>query len=150
VFKTAWNVIRTARRFIFSSKRDIHVQAAKGNVENIVDLLDDDPELVNLVDKMDFGTPLHWAAVYGQLRACKLLITRGANLEIVDDCGQTPLWWAIRSGEFEVVRLLLARGADPNMKDQEGHVALQHAQKYGQKKIAALLRKHATNNSKGD
>jgi ankyrin repeat protein len=144
MFKTAWNVLRTAKRFIFMSKQDIHVQAAKGNVDNVVTLLDEDPKLVNLVDKMDYGTPLHWAAIYGQVSTCKVLIAGGANLEAVDDCGQTPLWWAIRTGEYEVVRFLLARGADPNMKDQEGRTALQHAEKHGQKKIAALLRKHST------
>src|SRR5438034_11788891 len=109
MFKTAWNVLRTAKRWIFSSKRDIHVQAAK---DDVVALLDDDPKLVTLVDPMDFGTPLHWAAIYGQVSSCKTLITRGADLEAMDDCGHTPLWWAISSGEFEVVRLLLARGAN--------------------------------------
>ncbi len=148
MFKTAWNVLRTAKRFMFSSKQDIHVQAAKGNVDNVVALLDDDPKLVNLVDPMDFGTPLHWAAIYGQVASCKTLIARGADLEIVDDCGQTPLFWAIRSGEFEAVRLLLARRANTNMKDQEGHTPLEHAEKHGQKKIAALLRKHASDKPK--
>jgi ankyrin repeat protein len=145
---TAWNLLRTMKRWIFSSKKDIHVQAAKGNVENVAALLDDDPELVNLVDKMDYGTPLHWAAIYGQVPSCKMLISRGANLDAVDDIGQPPLWWAISGGEFEVVRLLLARGANANMKDQEGHTALQHAEKKSQDKIAALLRKHATRKPK--
>src|SRR5579864_1788718 len=72
---TAWNLLRTMKRWIFSSKKDIHVQAAKGNVENVAALLDDDPELVNLVDKMDYGTPLHWAAIYGQVPSCKMLIS---------------------------------------------------------------------------
>src|SRR5262249_31604108 len=118
-----------------------HVQAAKGNVDNVVALLDDDPKLVNLVDPMDFGTPLHWAAIYGQVSSCKTLIARGADLEAADDCGHTPLWWAISGGELDVVRLLLARGANANMKDQEGHTPLDHAEKHGQKKIATLLRK---------
>ena len=81
MFKTAWNVLRTAKRWIFSSKRDIHVQAAK---DNVVALLDDDPKLVTLVDPMDFGTPLHWAAIYGQVSSCKTLITRGADLEAME------------------------------------------------------------------
>lgn len=143
MFKTMFNVFRTSRRFIFPSKKDIHVHSAKGNVENILELLDDDPRMVNLVDQMDFGTPLHWAAIYGQVPSCKTLISKGADLEAGDDEGHTPLWWAISGGELEVVRLLLAGGANVNAKDPKGQTPLDHAKEKGQKKIAALLRKQA-------
>jgi ankyrin repeat protein len=143
MFKTIFNVFRTSRRFLFYSKKDIHVQAAKGNVENIVELLEDDPKLVDLVDPMDFGTPLHWAAIYGQVQSCKTLISKGGDLEAVDDEGHTPLWWAVSGGESEVVRLLLARGANPNIKDSKGQTLLNYAKKKGDKKITALLRKQA-------
>jgi ankyrin repeat protein len=144
MFKTIINVFRTSRRFFFTSEKDIHVYAAKGNVEKILELLEDDPTLVNLVDKMDFGTPLHWAAVYGQAECCKVLISNGADLELVDDEGKTPLWWAINGGELEVCRLLLARGANANVKNSKGQTPLVYAKRNNQKEIAALLRKHGS------
>src|SRR5258708_21751310 len=115
MFQAILNTFRTMRRFASPSQDDIHVHAAKGNLDKLLELLDEDPKLVNLVDPMDFGTPLHWAAMYGQLESCKLLLSRGADLSLVDDCKYTPLWWALRGGEVEAIQLLLKHGADPQV-----------------------------------
>jgi ankyrin repeat protein len=134
---------------MFTKREDIHVQAAKGNVDTLIALLKERPKRVNLVDKMDYGTPLHWAAMYGQVESCETLISRGAKLDAVDDCGHTPLWWAISGGEVDVVRRLIARGADINTADAEGRTPLQHAVKRGHKEIAAILRKRGAKNGNG-
>src|SRR5437588_7260509 len=121
-----WNVLRTTRRFLFS-RDDIHVLAAKGKTAELEALLDENPQLVNLVDKMDYGTPLHWAAVYGQLESCQILLARDADVDVPDDCGGTALFWAISGGEAEVVRLLLAHGASLAHRNSDGRTPLEHA-----------------------
>src|SRR5207249_10340548 len=118
-FGTVWNVVRTARRFMFS-KGDVHVLAAKGRVEELEALLEEKPKLVKLVDQMDYGTPLHWAAVYGQVEACQVLLDRGADVTAVDDCDATPLFWAISTGEIDAVRLLLEHGSSLEQKNSDG------------------------------
>jgi ankyrin repeat protein len=142
MFRTIFNTFRTMRRFASPSKDDIHVHAAKGNVDHLIALLDRKPKMVNRVDQMDFGTPLHWAAIYGQVESCKVLISRGADLGLVDDCEQTPLWWAIKGGELQVIRFLLKSGADANVKDSKGNTPLQYAVRKGKDQIVAALKKY--------
>jgi ankyrin repeat protein len=142
LFRTLWYIVLSTRRFMFS-KGDIHALAAKGKVQEVEALLNERPKLVNLVDKMDYGTPLHWAAVYGQEEACRLLLDRGADVNAVDDCDDTPLFWSIASGERKIVRLLLDNGASLELTNSEGRTPLQHAVYKDQEKIAALLRKRA-------
>jgi ankyrin repeat protein len=144
---TTLNLLRTMRRWIFS-RDDIHVEAAKGNLENLQCLLTKNPELVNLIDKMDYGTPLHWAAIYGQAESCKLLLERGADLKLVDDLGYSPLRWAIDGGEPGIVELLIAHGADVNQKDQEGLTPLDVALRKKQDESAAILRDHGAKESR--
>jgi ankyrin repeat protein len=144
---TTLNLFRTMRRWILS-KDDIHVEAAKGNLENLQSLLTKNPELVNLVDKMDYGTPLHWAAIYGQAESCKLLLERGADLKLVDDLGYSPLRWAIDGGEPGIVELLIAHGADVNQRDQEGLTPLDVALRKKQDESAAILREHGAKESR--
>jgi ankyrin repeat protein len=124
------------------SKDDIHVEAAKGNLETLRSLLTRNPDLVNLIDKMDYGSPLHWAAIYGQAESCKLLLEHGADLKLIDDLGYSPLRWAIDGGETGIVALLIAHGADVNEKDQEGRTPLDVALRKKKDDIAALLRDH--------
>ena len=104
---TTLNLFRTMWRFMFS-KNDIHVESAKENLENLRTLLTHNPELVNLIDRMDYGTPLHWAALYGQAESCKMLLEHGADLKLVDDLGYSPLRWAVDGGEPGIVALLIA------------------------------------------
>jgi ankyrin repeat protein len=143
---TTLNLFRTMRRWMFS-KDDIHVEAAKGNLENLQSLLTKNPELVNLIDKMDYGTPLHWAALYGQAESCKLLLEHGADLKLVDDLGYSPFRWAIDGGEPGIVALLIAHGADVNQKDQEGRTPLDVALRKKQHESAAILREHGAKES---
>jgi ankyrin repeat protein len=54
------------------------------------------------------------AANRGHLDVCRLLIERGANLEVVSDSGYTPLMWALASNSgAEAAALLLDAGANP-------------------------------------
>jgi ankyrin repeat protein len=136
---TTVNVFRTARRWMFS-KDDIHVEAAKGNLENLQALLQRNPGAVNLVDPMDNGTPLHWAAIYGQAEVCALLLDHGADITRVDERGHSPLFWAIAGNEPEVVELLLDHGADLTKRDNDGQTALEYALAKQQDETVALLR----------
>jgi len=54
----------------------------------------------------------------------KLLLDKGANLEIRDKNGATPLLYAAGYGETAVVKLLLDRGAKIEKTDSDGRTAL--------------------------
>ena len=57
------------------------------------------------------------------------ILRRGADVDPVDDHGQTPLMLAASHGDVACVRLLLEAGADPTRSDEEGKTAINHARK---------------------
>jgi len=65
-------------------------------------------------------TPLHRAAMKGNIQACKFLLSKGAVVNPVDMNCITPLRHAVFRGELEVVELLLGHGANPHILDKNG------------------------------
>jgi ankyrin repeat protein len=56
--------------------------------------------------------------MYGDIEACKLLLSRGANVND-NGSGWTPLHWASMKGDKDMCALLLVYGADPCLKSHE-------------------------------
>ncbi|MEW6354695.1 MAG: ankyrin repeat domain-containing protein [Planctomycetota bacterium] len=99
-------------------------------------------------------TPLHWAAIFGNVEVAKLLIERGANIEARDGMGRTPLLLAVINGQNLMVDLLLKNGADPNAQNASKYTPLMLAVLQGQQKTAELLlakgaELHITNHTGG-
>jgi len=60
-----------------------------------------------------FGkAPLHMAAMQGEDAVARVLLDRGADVNVVDQDNCTPLHYAASSGHESVARLLVDRGAD--------------------------------------
>src|SRR3982074_1473844 len=72
------------------------------------------------INNKDSGnnTPLHNAVLSDNRVAIQFLIDHHANLEPVDEDGQTPLSFAADKGKTEAAKLLIAAGANVNTKDQ--------------------------------
>lgn len=68
---------------------------------------------VNLTDAAG-NTLLMLAAYHGHASVVTALATRGANVDRVNDHGQSPLAGAVFKDEPGVVRALLEAGADPD------------------------------------
>ncbi|KAH8648185.1 ankyrin repeat-containing domain protein, partial [Tricladium varicosporioides] len=67
-----------------------------------------------------FGqTPLSCAAEKGHEAVVKLLLEKGAALEVQSSSGQTPLSWAAVNGHEAVVKLLLEKGAALEVQDKD-------------------------------
>ena len=52
-----------------------------------------------------------------------LLLSRGAELDAMDDRGRTPLMMAAELGHAELVAMLIGRGADLSVRDRRGKTA---------------------------
>jgi ankyrin repeat protein len=91
--------------------------------------------------------PLHEAALYGRLKVCKLLVARGADVDLPSTLTAkpmqkdiTPLHCAAYYGNPEVCEFLIAQGADVNARGNAqlsglllaGATALCHAAHGGQ------------------
>ncbi|MFC7450492.1 ankyrin repeat domain-containing protein [Rhodococcus daqingensis] len=82
-------------------------------------------------------TLLMLAAYHGHAEAVQLLIDREADVDRLNDRGQSPVAGAIFKGEEAVVRALAAAGADPNA----GHpTAVDSAKMFGRQDYLQLWR----------
>lgn len=91
-------------------------------------------------------TPLHVASYCGKLESTQLLISHGAQVDAVDNQGNSPLHHVLRGiydWEYDgarVARLLLRHGADVNAKTNSGQTPLDLASR--RPVIARLLLEH--------
>lgn len=107
-------------------------QDNKAEIERLLDQGAD----INTSDKQGGGnTPLSVAAFRGQIEIVKLLLSRGANVNI-----GTPL--AAASRHLEIARLLLEHGADVNGIDGMKRTALFSACTAGNLRVCELLLSH--------
>lgn len=54
-------------------------------------------------------TPLHGAAKHGELEIVKLLIEKGASVNVENKLFQTPLFFAAQHNHIDVVKLLVKK-----------------------------------------
>ncbi|MBR4508599.1 MAG: ankyrin repeat domain-containing protein [Elusimicrobiaceae bacterium] len=82
-------------------------------------------KLVNVNEKNLLGrTALHCVPGWGEyIETVKLLIAKGADVNIKDDYGRTPIF----NASEEKVKLLIAAGADVNVRDVSGMTPLDYA-----------------------
>lgn len=116
--------------------------AQKGDVAAVRRLLDQQPQLLNWHDPVMLNdTPLHAAAGFGRYDLVKDLLDRGAEVDSVNDWGQTPLILAASGYRVDgrVVELLLARGANVNHHDRDGRTALVNQLAFGSGDLIKLL-----------
>jgi len=75
-------------------------------------------------------TPFHKASIYGHLHVVKILLERGADINILGGSGETSSYLASATGKVATVNFLIEHGADTNVKDNDAwnspHVALQN------------------------
>jgi ankyrin repeat protein len=70
------------------------------------------------------GTALHWACLGGQIEVVRLLLARGADVDVVDNEGHAPLHVASAVHSPAVVKALLDNDARVNLKDLSGRPPL--------------------------
>jgi ankyrin repeat protein len=106
-----------------------------------------------LAEKIDaraaYTASLQDTAVYGDIKAARLMIDHGADVKAFDPFGRTALMYAAISDVLpvEMVKLLIDQGADVNAKDRHAKggdadlTVLDIAQLNGQTQIVDLLMK---------
>jgi len=106
--------LEDARRLLTSSSPEArHVALAfaaqNGHIESALLLLDagEDPSRYNPSGCHAHSTPLHQAVVYGHLAVVRLLVERGASLDVKDLIYEgTPLGWAIYAKHAKIEEYL--------------------------------------------
>jgi RNA polymerase sigma factor (sigma-70 family) len=92
---------------------DHHEAAAIGDTEHVRSILDRSPELLDSFSAEGF-TALGLAAHFGHLDTMRLLLDRGADVNVVSrhPIGATPLIGALFGRRVEAAKILIERGAD--------------------------------------
>ena len=93
----------------------LYATRPEGHPETALALLEDGAD----VDAADnFGmTPLHGAAMIGDVDVARVLLDKGADVNRQTLAGYTALHIAASSGKTEFVQFLLDKGADRNLRD---------------------------------
>jgi uncharacterized protein len=143
---------RVAELLAAGPELDVFEAAAVGQTERLQKLLDEDPDLAAAWAEDGF-TPLHLAAFFRRPDAARLLVERGAPVDVVArnrDIAVTPLQSAVTAGEEETAALLLASGADPNFKHGGGFTPLHAAAQHGSERLVELLLDHGADRRLAD
>lgn len=69
----------------------------------------------------------------------KLLVERGATLDVLDNSTRSPLFYAARAGLLDVVKWLVENNVELNLKDSEGRTALFYACEEGRTSTVSFL-----------
>ncbi|KAL6051217.1 hypothetical protein STEG23_005905 [Scotinomys teguina] len=90
-------------------------------------------------------TPLHMAAIRGDVKQVKELLSLGANVNVKDFAGWTPLHEACNVGYYDVAKILIAAGADVNTQGLDDDTPLHDSASSGHRDIVKLLLRHGGN-----
>lgn len=109
-------------------------------------LYSDIPRLQSFIDKDKTNdcdnsgyTALHYAARNGNLEACQLLLSAGANVNAQTNGGVTALHRATMMGHLNIAKLLISRNANAAIQDSDGFTSLHRAVLNGNEEIVKFL-----------
>lgn len=99
------------------NQKNIWVAAGDGDLERVQELVGEGIP-PNVADENTY-TPMHAAASYAQIPVLEFLLSRGGNVNITDEDGETPLFVV---ETVEVARYLVEHGADVNHRNNDGEL----------------------------
>ncbi|XP_072224751.1 caskin-1 isoform X5 [Leuresthes tenuis] len=99
---------------------------------------------VNFQDTDGFS-PLHHAALNGNLELISLLLDSQAAVDIRDQKGMRPLHYAAWQGKAEPMKMLLKSGSSVNGQSDEGQIPLHLSAQHGHYDVSEMLLQHQSN-----
>ncbi|KAH8100112.1 ankyrin [Cristinia sonorae] len=95
--------------------KNIWVAAGDGDLDRVRELVEQQLLSPNIPDENTY-TPMHAAASYGHIDILEYLVSRGGNVNITDEDGDTPLYVV---ENVETARWLVEHGAVVNRRNVE-------------------------------
>ncbi len=138
---------RVERLLADEPQLNLHEAAAFGRTERLGELLDEAPGRANEFGDDGFH-PLGLACFFGHVDAARLLLERGADVDLLarNEQIRTAAIHAAAAAEgkdeavrYELVKLVLDHGADPNLPQRGGFRAIDAARQNGDSRVERLL-----------
>ena len=95
---------------------------------------------IDYQDQPDGWTPLIYSIYYNNPTGRKLLLDRGADVNITDFAGRTILMFAAINGDMRLLGEILSKGVSADLRDYRGKSALDFAAEYHNDECADLLK----------
>jgi ankyrin repeat protein len=140
-----------AERLAAGRELNVFEAAALGRTNRLRELLEEDPPLANAFGDDGFH-PLGLACFFGHVDAARLLLERGADVNMLsrNEHIQTAAIHAAAAAEgkdeatrYELVKLVLEHGADPNVRQgRDEFRAIDAARQNGDRRVEELLLEH--------
>ena len=124
-----------------SESRSIFVAAEKGNLQLLLELVDEEGVDVNSLKPISTWSPLHYAARHGHLIILEALLRRGANPDFRDIDGRAPIHCAAEFNHSKCALLLIACGAKYWLMNKFGKDAYILAMERGNEVIARAIQR---------
>jgi len=117
---------------------DLLHAAYYGHIQKVKSLLDKGVD-VNFQDEGYGASPLHAASQSGRKKIVRMLLNRGAKVNLQNKKGDTALMAAAFNGHKDIIEILVLAGADVNHQNPVDETALSLAREERRKKIVKLL-----------
>lgn len=133
------------------TKDDAFLHAVyKGTNITIKSLVDGGVDInVSVGSRIGVISPLHLAAGTGDIQMVEELIRIGADVNKINDLGETPLYEVSRL-DIEMAQLLLSHGVDINWGNNRGETCLHKATSYRYPRMAQFLLEHGASINQTD
>ncbi|KAJ7650327.1 ankyrin repeat-containing domain protein [Roridomyces roridus] len=102
--------------------KNIWIAAGDGDLDRVRHLVEQESVSPNAPDEFTY-TPMHAAASYGQIHVLELLISRGGDVNVQDEDGDTPIYTV---ENVETARFLVEHGATLERQNSEGVSPIDH------------------------
>ncbi len=127
-----FKLVRETTQFLSKKQRE-------ENIQQIKDILEDEPRLINVTEKETGESLLTLAIMNRNLELVKLFVESGSNLEYFGYNDNRPLHYAVQSEDIDIIRYLLEKGADINSINGPEQTPIMLAIKKGNVSIVSLL-----------
>ena len=121
----------------------LFVAAIEGDAHAVAAWLDEGGGVDAGCDEYDDRTLLRAAAAGGQEAIVRMLLQRGASVNLQSSLGVTALMGAAIPGNTTILQALFDAKADASLQDSDGWTALMFAEDCKRSEAAQLLRQHA-------
>ena len=139
-FKNTGRFGQAAKTFeLAQGSTSIFTAASTGDTAALTQILELDATQLDAREITLGETPLHCAVAGGQSEAARLLLEKGASINVNNDFLRTPLHYAAVLGHLDIVKLLCHAQANIHALDARGATPLHDAAAAGRLKVYNYL-----------